>query len=140
MHTGILAFVPDYDFAVQVKHLNTRVSQKFCNILVVRGHNSVIPAAFTVVLKITDHIEMWDVELTWYSPNATRRICLWLGAQPQNIRLGLLDLAKPSGYSIVITFCLTNVFWVAFRALWPILNMQKNELPNWSRRPGFNPR
>ena len=32
--------------------------------------------AFTEVVKVTNHTRLWDAELAWYSPIATRLICL----------------------------------------------------------------
>ena len=58
-------------------------------------HNSAALNAFTEVVKVMNHIELWYAELTWYSPNATHQICLH-------------DL-KPS-------------FWIqTFRPTWPYL-------------------
>ena len=35
----------------------------------------VLLAGFAMAVKMTNHIEQWDTELTWYSPSATRWTC-----------------------------------------------------------------
>ena len=39
-------------------------------------HNSVVTDAIAEVMKVTNHIELWYVDLAWYSPIGTYWI--WL--------------------------------------------------------------
>ena len=54
----------------------TRVSQKFCNILVSWGTIWKVLDAFAKTIKGTNHTGLWDVKLSWYSLSATHQICL----------------------------------------------------------------
>ena len=38
-------------------------------------HNSAAPDTFAGVVKARNHVELWDVVLTWYSPSVTRWLC-----------------------------------------------------------------
>ena len=46
-------------------------------------HSSAALDAFAWVVKVMNHTGLWDIELAWYSLNAT---CfpLWIGTWPQN--------------------------------------------------------
>ena len=46
---------------------------EFCNILI----NSATSDAFTEVMKVTNHIALYDAELTWYSPSAIQQFYLY---------------------------------------------------------------
>ena len=54
-----------------IRSSNTKVSQKFCNILVIHWHNSAALDASVKVVKMTSHTGLWDTKLTWYSLNVT---------------------------------------------------------------------
>ena len=46
------------------------------------GHNSAFPDALANVLKVMNHTELWDTELTLYSLD----LHLWLAARPRNLQ------------------------------------------------------
>ena len=49
---------------------NNSVCQKFCNILVMWG-------PIQMLLKVTNHIWLWDTKLAWYSQSVTCWICFY---------------------------------------------------------------
>ena len=50
------------------------MSQKFCNILVVREAIDSFDADF---VKATNYNELWDAKIAWYSPSTIPQICLY---------------------------------------------------------------
>ena len=57
----------------QRKNSESKVLQYFGNLAA--------PFVFAEVMKVMNHTGLWDAELTWYSPNVTRWICLY-GLEP----------------------------------------------------------
>ena len=41
------------------------------------GYNSTASDVFAKIVKLTIHNELWDDEITWYSPRAIIRVCLY---------------------------------------------------------------
>ena len=48
------------------------MSKHFCSV----SHISSSQGAFTKVVKMWNHTELWDADLAWYSPTATHWICI----------------------------------------------------------------
>ena len=112
------------------------VLQYFVNV----RKNSVAPVSFAKVVTVTIHSGLWDAELTWYSPRATRQICLYDLEHGRGIYafrpIGLwlivkvlaiwLKFLQPSSYCFVIncafTFHTTTLGGVLPRRSDPELN------------------
>ena len=123
-------------------HLSeSKVLQYFDNV----RHNSAASDAFTIVVKIMNHIGRWDAELTWHFPNTTHWIChLGCGFELHAFRFSWLCLfdevldtrvkfLESSDYYTVanctFSFC-TTIFLVVSVALWPDSNSIKHKFPN----------
>ena len=65
---------------IQFKLTYTRMSHKFCNILVKWSTNLAALDVLAEVMKVMNHTGLWDVKLGWYSSNATHWICrkVWI--------------------------------------------------------------
>ena len=60
------------------------MSQKFCNILVVREAQFSGAEFFADVTRVTNHTRLWDTELAWYSLSAIHQICRGYGGNKQH--------------------------------------------------------
>ena len=98
-------------------------------------HNSAAPYAFAAVVKVTNHSELWDSELAWYSPlllAVFASIAGSVASEPTD--LDLLDLTWSSSFlqpewsvfnnlvtvfwSTVTSFFTQEMFLEASAALW----------------------
>ena len=62
-----------FGFCLKYNTRESKVLQYFGNM----RQNLAASHAFVVVMKVMNHIWLWDVELAWYSLSATQRICLY---------------------------------------------------------------
>ena len=80
-------------------------------------HNLAAPNAFAKVLKVTDYIGLWDVKLTWYSPNTTHQICLYCWGSCNLSQISWTVLVTVL-WSTAFSPYVQQMFLVASEALW----------------------
>ena len=92
-----------------IKNGESKVLQYFGNV----GHNLAALDAFSEVVKLTNHIRLWDTKLIWYFPSGIHWIYhdlkhhLRIHSFQQNFVNHLLTVIN-----CVITSCTTNDFWL----------------------------
>ena len=111
--------------------------------------NSSAPDIFSMVVQVTNHTELWDDELTWYSPSITLRISLynlehgigiygfwstwhWLITKVLAIRVKHLQQSGCcTGINCPTIFCATNIFG-CFCSVMAKFEIGKHKFPNWT--------
>ena len=83
-----------------------KVIQYFCNM----RHNSATLNGLGNIMKVTNHIGLWDIELAWYSQRPTCQFCFYVLEQriSESVVFGLLNLTWSSRF-----FCnLNKISWI----------------------------
>ena len=70
-------------------------SQKFCNIL--DNANSSVPNTLADIMKVTNHIGLWDVKIAWYSLNTS----CWISLFSYKHGIGIDDF-RPTWHRLIV--------------------------------------